>query len=145
MLAAACSLGCAAAFLLLPWTTGDGPFTGREFTGRGLASIVRNTDVLIGGSLGTPVARTAGIALALVPAGVIAGAVLVLGAHWAGGRGAHRLAAAANLISALVIAVIAVVIAAGPAAGDYLHRTPEPGMLLSLVLAAVAAVLSAWA
>jgi len=138
-LAVAGHLLAAVAYLLLPWAAGNGTLAGRDFTGRELARLAHNLDVLLPPSAGAA-ALLPGLALQLVPAVAVAGALLAgvarLSSH---PTIALRLSAAAGALAALVSLVAGALLLAGPAAGDVLSRTPRVGLVLALLGSALAA------
>ncbi len=144
---AACWLGAlagnaaaAAAFLALPWAEGRGLLAGRVFDGPGLARLLRNTDLLLGGWSGGPVAAVLVLALFAAPVAALAALVLAAGAPLAH-HPARALAAAAvlSVVSAAAAGVLAgVVWLNGQAAADPLVAAPAGG-LAAAVLAVLAA------
>jgi hypothetical protein len=139
--AAVCGhLVVAAAFLWLPWATGQGPLSGRGFSGPDLARLVRNLDVLLSPSAGVAAPLLA-LLLYLVPAAAAGGALLAATARWSSHPGAAlRASTVAALLTAAVSIVTASLLLVGPAAGEALYRAPGVGLYISAAGAVIAIV-----
>lgn len=123
---------------LLPWATGAGPFATRDFTGPQLASLARNSDLLISHAAAGPVAFALVAGIYAVPVAAVTGALLLGGATWTSNATAARRAAALCGILALLLALsTTLALQIGPGAGRYLDRLPGPGLVAALLGAAL--------
>jgi hypothetical protein len=117
-LAAAGHVVAVLAFLALPWASGRGVLDGYQVAGPELARVTRNVDLFLPAWAGR-VALPLTIALYAIPAGAIAGILLVLLSRWTDrSRDALRAAALAGLVVAGISAAVVGILVAGFASGE---------------------------